>query len=424
MPSDKIAPDTAGEGELETGIADRKLLNQEDDSADPELDDPESNEESDDESTDDSEDGGSDETEDSDDAGEEEPEEEEEESDEESGEDESEDIESDSPDALIKDLAKSGMLKKHPELRAMISENKEYQQYFATPEEAKVAQEQVTLFNNMQETIVKGDAEPLLKVLKATNEESLVEFSHSFIDAIGKLDPKVYSDILTAPVRKVLQAAFIDGKKAQNKNLFASAIYLHEYIFGDREVGRPIEERKGLMKKTPEMEKFETERQQFEQKKRTDFGKSVDEVIIHTFKSELVKDLKRYTSISDYTRGKIVDEIISKVDGKLTGDPRHKSSIESLFKQAQSAGYTGDWKSRIVSSWLHRGRAVLPEIRKKVLQEAGVKGIQNGVEPKRLSGISNRSSESTGDSINWDKVDKSKLSDRDILAGRTTPRKK
>ena len=422
MPTDKITPDLgASEGELETGITDRKILNQDD----AELDDPESGDEN--EPTDDSEDGGSDEGEIEDDSAEETKEEESDEgesSDEEESDSDESDEEADSPDALIKDLAKSGMLKKHPELRAIINENKEYQQYFATPEEAKVAQESVNVFNNMQESIVQGQAEPFLKVLKATSEESLSEFSHNFIDSVGKIDPKLYSDILTNPFRKVLKAAYIDGKKAQNKNLFASAVYLHEYVFGDQNVDRPLDERKSVLKKSPEMDQFEKERTDWENKKATDFGSAAEEVIRHTLKSDIVKDLKRYTSLNEYTRGKIAADIIEKIDGTMRGDKRHLASMDSLLKQAKSAGYTNDWKTRVVSSWLHRARIVLPEVRRKVLQEAGVKGQLNGAEPRRLSGITNRGGGESEGNINWDKVDKSKLSDRDILAGRTSPRKK
>jgi hypothetical protein len=64
----------------------------------------------------------------------------------------------------------------------------------------------------------------------------------------------------------------------------------------------------------------------------------------------------------------------------------------------------------------------MPEVRRKVLTEAGVKGQLNGAEPKRLSGISNRGGGDSGET-DYSKVDTKKLTDRDILAGRTSPRK-
>jgi hypothetical protein len=105
----------------------------------------------------------------------------------------------------------------------------------------------------------------------------------------------------------------------------------------------------------------------------------------------------------------------------MRNDKRHLASMDSLLKQAKSAGYTNDWKTRVVSSWLHRARIILPEVRRKVLTEAGVKGQLNGAEPKRLSGISNRGD--SGGETDYSKVDTKKLTDRDILAGRTSPRK-
>ena len=362
-----------------------------------------------------------------------EEEDDEEESDDDEGSDgtEDEDVEDDEDDTEeISDLAASDLakavkkaapdlFKKVPGLREALEREKEFGEIVATPEDAKTAVRDARFLSAIYQDIASGDVKRtgnFLKAIKETNPDAFEDFSHTILESIGELDPQMYGQVMLKPMKKALMAMYADALRTGNKNMAAVAIHAHNYWFETQDIKAPLEERKKVGK-TKEQEAWELEKQEFENTKLGDFKSGITEVVNHSMKLSITKELDGIR-LDDYQKRNVIRDIFTEVDRVLGEDKRYLHGIQSLFDQARSSKFSPDWKSRIVKAYLQRARQALPAIRNKVLKEAGVKvnGTQKS-ESRRLvpAGLGGNKSE---DKIDFSRVDRSRTTDMDILNGK------
>jgi hypothetical protein len=271
----------------------------------------------------------------------------------------------------------------------------------------------------MYNDIASGDVDRtgvFLKAIKNTNEAAFEDFSHTILESIGKINPQLYGEVMLKPMKRALMSMYSDALKSGNKNLAAVAIHAHNYWFDTQDIKAPLEERKKIGK-TKEMETLEKERQEFENTKLTDFRGGITEVVNHSMKLSITKELDGI-KLDDYQKRNIIRDIFAGVDEVLGSDKRYLGGIQSLFDQAKSSKYSPDWKSRIVKAYLQRARQALPAIRNKVLREAGIKVKDSPKsESRRLvpAGLGGNKGE---DKIDFSRVDKTRTTDMDILNGK------
>jgi hypothetical protein len=326
----------------------------------------------------------------------------------------------------VGDLAKSvkkiapDIFKKVPGLREALQRDKEYGEIFTTPDEAKVAAQNSGYLHSIYQDIASGDIERtgnFLKAIKNTNEEAFEDFSHTILESIGKINPQLYGEVMLKPMKKALMAMYADALKTGNKNLAAVAIHAHQYYFETQDIKAPLEDRKPKGK-TKEQEDFEKEKQEYEGTKLTEFRGGITEVVNHSMKLSINKEIESL-KLNDYQKRNIIRDIFTGVDEVLGSDKRYLVGIQSLFDQAKSSKYSGDWKSRIVKAYLQRARQALPAIRNKVLREAGIKVKDSPkAESRRLVPAGLGGNKSDDSKIDFSRVDRSRTTDMDILNGR------
>jgi len=403
----------------QTDKTDKEILNQETDDAipDEEVSDGDGGDEEEDESV----------SEDEDEEKEEEDEEESDDDEESDGtgdedleEDDEEDVESLAQSNLSKAVKKIApeLFKKVPGLREALERDKQFGEVFSTPEEAKVAARNSGFLAAMYNDIASGDVEKtgnFLKAIENTNKEAFEDFSHTILESIGKLNPQLYGEVMLKPMKKALMAMYHDALKTGNKNLAAVAIHAHNYWFDTQDIKAPLEERKAT-KKTKEQEDWEKEKEEFETTKSQEFKGAITEVVNHSMKLSITKELDGI-KLDDYQKRNIIRDIFTGVDEVLGSDKRYLGGIQSLFDQARGSKYSPDWKSRIVKAYLQRARQALPGVRNKVLREAGIRVKEQKSESRRLvpAGLGGNKSE---DKIDFSRVDRSRTTDMDILNGR------
>lgn len=417
---------SSSDGELDTsGKSDLELLNSEDDNADKD-DSGDESDDKDDNKDSESSDGDEEADESSDEEGEEEEETEDEEDEEDdSKEDDKEDKETDAN--LYKSLKKKHpqIFKDFPELRSVIAKEHQYSQIFDTPADAKKADTRSGILDAVAKDIVSGTEEGADRFFKTVNnlsESALKDFGHTILPAIAKLNPELYGEVLLNPFRRAMQHYYIDAHKAGNKDLVSAIETVHELI-ADRKITDPLDE-VGKPVKSKEAEELEKEKANFKTQRFRDFHGDAIDAAGHSLRNIIKKSLLEVKGdnekpLSDFLRRTISKEIFDGVDKVMQSDEKHLKTIRSLYKQAESAGYNSDWKGRIISAYLSRAKQALAGVKSKALREAGLKSSEIKKEVRRLSPetSSRKSSSSTnkGEGIDWNKVDYSKTTDRDIL---------
>lgn len=425
-PSGNSLPDV----EMPPSISDRDILNQDDSDADANEQVPsgkgkgkkqEAFSEKEGKETDSSDDEGPDGTEDESVEDDEEDEDDNIDDDEEDGDgEEPEDDEVDFAD-LTRAVKKAApeLFKKIPGLRDALEGYKEYTEVFPNVEEAKTAQKNAGFLFAMYNDIASGDVDRtanFFKAIKNTNEDAFEDFSHTVLDSIGKLDPQLYGQIMLKPMKKAIMAMYADALRTQNKNLAAVAIHAHNYWFDTQDIKAPLEERKKATK-TKEQEEWEKEKQSYDNTRLEDFRSGITEVVNHSMKLSITKELDGI-KLDDYQKRNIIRDIFSEIDSVLGSDKRYLSGIQSLFDQAKSAKYSPDWKTRIVKAYLQRARQALPGIRNKVLREAGIKVKEQPKSESRRLVPAGLGGDKREDGIDFSRVDRSRTTDMDILNGK------
>lgn len=346
---------------------------------------------------------------------------------EDSGDEESDGSGDDDSDLDLADLTKAvkklspDLFKKVPGLREALERDKEMGEIFASPDVARQAARNANFLDLMYKDISSGDVEKtgnFLKALKNTNEESFEDFSHTILDSIGKLSPQLYGEVMLKPMKRAIMGMYADALKSGNRNLAAVAIHAHNYWFDTQDIKAPLEERKKPTSKSKEQEDFEREKQEFEGTKAQEFKGGITEVVNHSMKLSITKELDGI-KLDDYQKRNIIRDIFSGVDEILGSDKRYLGGINSLFDQAKSNRYSGDWKSKIVKAYLQRARQALPAVRNKVLREAGIKvKEQPKSESRRLVPAGLGGNKSEDNKIDFSRVDRARTTDMDILNGK------
>jgi len=419
-PNDSVDAGPVGDVAPIGEVTDKDILNQGDDDGDEQV--PGKDDDGDGEGKDDEEDESVSKDED-----EEEDEEQEEESDEDDDE-ETDDEESDgsgdeSLDAsdLTKAVKKAApdLFKKVPGLREALERDKEFGEIFTSPDEAKVAARNSGYLSALYNDIASGDVDRtgnFLKAIESTNKEAFEDFSHTILEAIGKQNPQLYGEVMLKPMKKALMAMYADALRTGNKNMAAVAIHAHNYWFDTQDIKAPLEDRKSKAK-SKEQEAWEKEKQEYEGTKAQEFKGGITEVVNHSMKLSITKELDGI-KLDDYQKRNIIRDIFAGVDEVLGTDKRYLGGIQSLFDQAKSSKYSPDWKSRIVKAYLQRARQALPAIRNKVLREAGIKYKESSKPESRRMVPAGLGGNKREDAIDFSRVDRSKTTDMDILNGR------
>jgi hypothetical protein len=340
-------------------------------------------------------------------------------------EDEVLDDEEDVEELALSDLSKAvkkaspDLFKKVPGLREALEEHKQFGAVFATPEEAKQAARNSGFLAAMYQDIASGDVERtgnFLKALQNTNKDAFEDFSHTILDSIGKLNPQLYGEVMLKPMKKALMSMYHDALRTGNKNMAAVAIHAHNYWFDTQDIKAPLEERKREAK-SKEQEAWEREKEEFETTKSYEFKGAITEVVNHSMKLSITKELDGI-KLDDYQKRNIIRDIFSGVDEILGSDKRYLGGIQSLFDQARGSKYSPDWKSRIVKAYLQRARQALPGVRNKVLREAGIKvKEQPKSESRRMVPAGLGGNRSEENKIDFSRIDRSRTTDMDILNG-------
>jgi len=230
------------------------------------------------------------------------------------------------------------------------------------------------------------------------------------------LNPQLYGEVMLKPMKKALTSMYADALKSGNKNLAAVAIHAHNYWFDTQDIKAPLEERKKSTK-TKEQEAWEKEKQEYEGTKLTDFRSGITEVVNHSMKLSITKELDG-VKLDEYQKRNVIRDIFTNIDEVLGADKRYLGGIQGLFDQAKSSKYTSDWKTKIVKAYLQRARQALPGVRNKVLREAGIKVKEQSKSESRRLVPAGLGGDKREDKIDFSRIDKSRTTDMDILNGK------
>lgn len=130
----------------------------------------------------------------------------------------------------------------------------------------------------------------------------------------------------------------------------------------------------------------------------------------------LLKDSR----LTDYTRDKLVNDIMIDVKRQMFSDKAFVKKMTTLQAQAKSSGYSNDSKTRIINAALVRAKSLVPDTRKRLLAKAVAKGSgkPGNKEQQKVVRVDRKANTATNRGNNQRTTNNGPKSDLDIIRGR------
>lgn len=311
------------------------------------------------------------------------------------------------------------LFKEFPELRHAFFREQEYSKLFTTVKDAEEAKSAVQNLEFINEELLEGRTENLLRMVANTDVASYRKLVENFLPTLAQLDRDSYYGIAQPVIEHALRAALAEGESTGNKNLKLAAQHVRRFLFGSHEFPKAGEEKPAT---NPEAERAIQERDSLLNSRRVEYQQEVGTKVQADFKS-LVMDGLKLEGASEFTKNKIVEEVMSQVGNALAADENHMRAMSILWNRAART-LDPRLKARIAETYLTRAKELIPSIRAKVVAAAmGKTPTKPNTKPgpKRITG---GGSPGVGkQKLDPKKIDWSQTSDMDILNGKPTFKK-
>ena len=323
--------------------------------------------------------------------------------------------------------------KEFPDMRHMLFREGEYSKVFPTVEDARGAAGDAESFNKFASLLSSGQREDFSEFLSGVKEaKGLESMAANFLPALYKQDSNLYFRITSPIGETMVRNAYNAAVQAGNENLKNAALHIAQWAFGDLDYAtgekRTEDYQPAQAKTDPELER---ERNEFYATKYRD----AQDYVQNNSRGKLINEIKRgldpHNSLTQTMQNLLVKEILNEMGASLERDARHMAIMNSLWKQAHRAGFAGDWKDRILTTYLSRARQIMPAIRSKIREGAFKTEEAESVEREKIATKSSDRKEihagggkPNGKVPGASQIDWSRTSDLDILSDRITLKKR
>lgn len=323
------------------------------------------------------------------------------------------------------------LFKKHPELRAVLFREPEYSKVFPTVKEAKETAEYADNVRQMEQFLMQGDSEVLLKSMQEASPAVLAKFAENLPTTLYNLSQETYVKMTTPIIRNAVILARSHARGIGDKDLWNGLDHIEKFLFGDPRFSL----KKEAPKEDPlkdEREKLDKERRDIHVQKARDFEGRVQTRSQGALKRELGRGLDPQNTLTPRMRELLVEQAITEIGGRMSKDNAHLASMNTLWRRASQMGLSAESEEQLVRAWLSRARPLIGPVRRKLLAEIIGRGENRegkdttpndggklkGRPPRVPVGKERGSTRVPLSRVDPRKVDYSKTSDADILSGK------
>lgn len=268
---------------------------------------------------------------------------------------------------------------KNKEFREVYFREKAYTELFPTLDDAKLAGDKARVLETFDTSLRDGDPTYLIQNLAP---KSLEGFANKVLPAIKNLDKDLYLKT-TAPfvidlVNNIQDYAASKG----DKNLELSVGNICKWLFGDFKV--PSRITTGRVDPEVEREKrnLQEERANLILSHRKDFTGKVERSIDR----QLSKLLSEGLGVdNEFLSNSIIEKSITQVKNTIYSDKDFIARVQGLYQQAERAGYSPEYATRVVSAYLGRAKGIALKARAEL--KASALGKQS---PKKVEEVTKR----------------------------------
>ena len=330
-----------------------------------------------------------------------------------------------------KDIVKKypDFFKTFPSMRHIFFRMREMDRIFSSVDEAKEVVQRHDRLGELEQSILAGKADTLLKETHAADPKAFTKFAEDFLPQLYQADKQTYNRAVYPIFVNALREASRAAEEHGNENLGKAANWMSYFLFGKKSVAelpvrtaadpeveaekRALAERENRMT-TQESQRFEGDTKQTGEK---------------LLKREVLKGLDPDGVLPEFVKDAITDRVMQRVGALMDKDERHLAQMNALWKRAQQSGFSREAKARLITAYFGRARQLVGPIRRQLVKDAvskssGKRGTSTTPQRGRVIPSGGGPRGQGGKQVDPKNIDWAKTSDSDFMAGKVTYRKR
>ena len=330
---------------------------------------------------------------------------------------------------LLKDVEKKypKLFKEFKPLRYAVLRDGAFSQVFSTPREAADSAQLNEDYREFESEILAGNNDKVLKAIKDTNAEGYKRFVSTFLPALQESDQGLYVQITSPVVADVLRKVYETGVARGDKNLVNSSKHIASLIWPTHKGAIP-DLSTAPDRKSPELEERErklAEREaQLVQRDQQAFVGSIKGTSERLLRKRVEKGLDPNAVLSPFLKNSVVEKTMREVQEMLNEDQRFNMVMQRTFDRARRSGFTNEYKTRMVGTFIGRAAQLIGPIRRRLLLAALGKTDkgEGGERPPVRRAVGEGSAAGGRErALKASDIDFESSSDLDILSGKARP---
>lgn len=309
-------------------------------------------------------------------------------------------------DEVIVPVKRSDILKKFPtifkefpQLQNAYYRSQEYYNTVGSISEAKELVTQIDNYKHMESALFNGQTDVLLAEVEKGDKKAFAKIVDNYLPNLAKVNQNAYYHVLAGVAKDTIRAMAHAAGQNKNEELMAAARILNQFIFQSTDfvpqqkfAGKDDED-------NPEVQKLQTERQQFIQEKFNDANNTLQSKVDNKVKSAINKYIDPKGSMTDFVKKNASREVFESVEQTIANDSQFRGVLNRLWEKAFNSNFSRDSLEKIESTYLNKVRTLLPDAIKQSRSSA-LKGLgrksnddsQNNHQRIRNSGGESKSS--------------------------------
>jgi hypothetical protein len=285
-----------------------------------------------------------------------------------------EDLELTTPVRRKEILAKYPKLfKDFPYLEKAYYREQQFTEVFPTIPDAKIAADKARVMDQLDQNIMNGDISNVLAATKAENIEAFYKLADNYLPALKKVDKQAYFHVLGNVVKDTIITMIREGKALgpQGEPLTAAANILNQFVFGSQQFTPP--QNLSRQQDPREQDIENRQHQEYQQRVMGAFESTRDQLQTkadNVLKSTIDQHIDPNGSMSDYVRGKAVQDAKDTLENLIGKDARFVGLLDKLWEKAFEKGFDKESTDRIKAAYLSKAKTLLPSVIKKARNDA------------------------------------------------------
>lgn len=259
--------------------------------------------------------------------------------------------------AILKEFPE--LFKKFPQLEKSFYREQKYTEIYPSIKDAEMASEKAKTWDKLESELSEGNVSDILKAVADGDKNGFYKIVDNVLPAIREIDPAAAEHIYAGVIKEVITLMVDASGQAGNEGLKTAAALVHQFIFGPKR-WEPHQPLARDVQKDPRIDEISKKEREFLEKQYKTASSEVATRVDNTIKGTIEKYIDPKNTMTDYVKGKAIDDVFAEVKNVIKGDKRFQSILNRLWERAAKNDFDDASKNAIRSALMSKAKQLLP----------------------------------------------------------------